>query len=190
MYWAAKVASPSPNSATVAGDWTVGHGRRPDPEAAGSLALGLSARNLDLWKSPKCQWAWSMGHGHRCGPLGSRPGPRMLDLAPWTLFLWPWTLGLGVRAVVRRVGSWAVGPRTIAPIPSRVPWAFSRVRPIAVLGPRPPKTVVGLLRLGFRQGYGRVVSGAEKFAARGLYAIAQSLSGMWRVLYRPVKWSG
>ncbi len=55
-----------------------------------------------------------------------------------------------------------------------------------VLGPRPPKTGAVLLSLGFRQCYGRVVSGAEKFAARRLYAIALSLSGMWRVFYRLV----
>ena len=42
------------------------------------------------------------------------------------------------------------------------------------------------MRLGFRQCYRRVVSGAEKFAARRLYAIALSLSGMWRVFYRLV----
>ena len=33
----------------------------------------------------------------------------------------------------------------------RVPWAFSQVRRIAVLGPRPPRIGVGLLSLGFRQ---------------------------------------
>ena len=65
---------------------------------------------------------------------------------------------------------------------ARVPWAFSRVRRIAVLGPRPPKTGAVLLSLGFRQCYARAVRNAEKFAARGLYAIAQSLSGMWRLL--------
>ena len=37
--------------------------------------------------------------------------------------------------------------------------------------------------MGFRQCYGRVASGAEKFTARRLYAIAHSLTGMWRVLY-------
>ena len=45
----------------------------------------------------------------------------------------------------------------------RVPWAFSRVRRIAVLGPRPPRTGAGLLRLGFRQCYARLASNAEKF---------------------------
>ena len=60
------------------------------------------------------------------------------------------------------------------------------MRRFAVLGPRPPKTGAVLLSLGFRQCYGRVVRNAEKFAARGLYAIDHSLSGIWRVLYRLV----
>ena len=50
----------------------------------------------------------------------------------------------------------------------------------------PLKQGAVLLSLGFRQCYGRVVSGAEKFAARRLYAIALSLSGMWRVFHRLV----
>ena len=50
----------------------------------------------------------------------------------------------------------------------------------------PPKTGAVLLNLGFRQRYSRVARNAEKFAARRLYAFAQSLSGRWRVLYRLV----
>ena len=68
------------------------------------------------------------------GPLGSGSGT--LNFGP--LGRWPWTLGLGVRAVVRRGGGLAVGPWAIAPIPSRVPWAFSQMMRNAVLGPRPP----------------------------------------------------
>jgi len=79
-------------------------------------------------------------------------------------------------------GPWSRGPWAMELQHSRVPWAFSQARRIAVLGPRPPRTGVGLQRLGFRQCYGRVVSGAEKFAARSLYAIAHSLSAMWGVL--------
>jgi len=36
------------------------------------FALVLLARNLDLLNWPRRPWAWSMGHGHRSGPLGSR----------------------------------------------------------------------------------------------------------------------
>ena len=58
------------------------------------------------------------------------------------------------------------------------PLALNQMRLIAALRPWPPKIGAALQRLGSRQCYAWVASNDEKFAARRLYAIAHSLSGM------------
>jgi len=97
-----------------------------DPSARGH---GLRAMDID--------WG-SLDLGCRASGVV----PWISDQSSWIEGPWPEEEGVCSR------GAWAMELQ-----PSRVPWAFSHVRRIVVLGPRTPKIGAGLQRLGFRQCY-------------------------------------